>query len=228
MDFYDAGWYDISRHIESGARGIIARADLVPAITKLDDVLDLTTLALKTNFVDVGSAREGVGSAYNRNITTAESRIEASTVSIRERITAVDRTITLHLAEFTPDKVAILEEAPAVTTIAAAANSSPQSRVDGGVFNKMTRYRVVLLGIHPDGEGRDITDTTADVRGPLCAWVLQNARMSAENAGIEIQRGQIADAPLTFKGFPEPTITDPAKSVVSYIEETGPATISAT
>lgn len=226
-DFYDApGLYDISRHIESGARGILALVEDVAAITKLDDFLDLNTLALKPDFVDVGSAREGQGSSYNRNITVGESRIEQSNVAIRKRITDVARTLTLQFAEFTDDKLVILEEG-SKTTIAAAAHRSPQWRVDGGTITSLTPYRVILLGVHPGGEGHDITDEAGDKRGELLAAVLQHATMSADNAQYELQRGQLANMPLTFDGLPEPTIADASKNVVSWIGEDGPATIAA-
>jgi hypothetical protein len=226
-DFYDApGLYDISRHIESGARGILARADAVAAIAKLDDFIDLNTLALKPLFQDVGSAREGQGSTYGRNITVAESRIEQSNVAVRKRITDVARTLTLQFAEFTKDKLAMLEDG-SITTIAAAAHRSPQWRVDGGTITSLTPWRVILLGTHPGGEGHDITDESGDKRGELLAVVLQHATMSADNAQYELQRGQLANVPLSFDGLPEPTIADASKNVVSWIGENGPATILA-
>ena len=219
--------FDISRHLESGARGIIGKVGIVDVPTRLDDILDLTTLDLAEGWIDAGSAREGQSSSYNRNITTTDSRIEQSNAAVRTRITEVERTITLQFAEFTKEKLALLEGGGTETTIAGAAHRSPQFRVDGGNIESLDRYRVVLLGVRGEGEGHDITDEDGDVRGELLAAVLLNAQLSADNAQWELQRGQIADMPLTFKGFNEPTIADNRVNVVSWIGENGPATIAA-
>lgn len=220
--------YSVSNLIGSGARGLIAPvADVASPVDTLDDIVNLTTLDPKTGWIDVGAAREGQGSSYERNIESSEARIEQATGTVWEDITDVPRSMTLQFAEFDDDKTQILEDAPDPTAVAAAAHRSPQSRLDFGSIESLTRYRVALVGMRREGEGKDITDEAADVRGPLVALVLHSVSIAAETATYELQRGQIANMPLTFRAFPDSSISDSRKAVGCWLFEEGPATIAA-
>jgi hypothetical protein len=209
-----------------GARGLIAPQVVTP-ITNLSDVVHLTTLDAVAPFVNVGAAREGQGSNYERGLQVQEQNIENATGAIDEDVTDVPRSMTLQFAELTAENIKIIENASEVETLAAAANKSPQKRVPFGSIESLTRYTVVLLGQRRKGRGADITDTAAGVRGGLVAYVLHSATISATNSQMELQKGQLPNVPVELRGFPHPAIADPLEAVGAWYEESGPATIAA-
>ncbi len=219
---------DIANLLGSGGRGILARRDdIATAVQKLDDFVDLTTLDPKTNWVDLGAARRGQGRTYSRNMTTSEGQIEEDTGAVWTDVDDIPRQMTMQFAEITPENAQIIEDALDPVAIAAAAHRSPQTAVDFGTVESLTAYRLVLVGMRRTGQGQDITDEDGDKRGPLVAVCLHNVSISADNADLELQRGQIANVPLTFKAYPDPGISDARKAVGRWLFEDGPATIAA-
>lgn len=219
---------DIGNLIGSGGRGILARtADIATAVAKLDDFINLTTLTPKTDWVDLGAARKGQGRTYSRNMSTSDGQIEEDTGAVWTDVDDIPRQMTMQFAEITADNTQIIEDALDPVAIAAAAHRSPQTAVDFGTIESLTGYRLCLVGMRRAGQGQDITDEAGDVRGPLVAVCLHNVSISADNADYELQRGQIANIPLTFKAFPDAAIADGRKAVGRWLFEEGPATIAA-
>lgn len=219
VDFYGPA-LNIEELIASGARGFIGKVGngtggTVALVDKVDDILDRDTLLPLTGWTDIGSAREGQGASYEQNITTAELRVEQSTAVIFENISEVVRQITQQWAELTPDKLGIIEE------------STPDVdgtlwSVAGGSITSRQAYRVAILGLREPGNGRDITDSAAGVRGELFGVVLQHAKLSADQKTFELQRGQLANMPVTWKGYPDPSTNE----VSRWVGETGPETLT--
>lgn len=219
VDFFGPA-LNVEELIASGARGFIGKAGTgtggtVAAVTDVTSVLDQDTLLPKPGWQDIGSAREGQGSNYDLSVSTQELKVEQSTAVVFENITETNRSITQQWAEFTPDKLAILEQGTAVT-------ASGLWHVEGKAITARDAYRVAIIGLREQGNGRDITDTTGAKRGELIGVVLQFAKLSADSKQFELQRGQLANMPVTFKGYP-----DPVTSVVSvWVGETGPLTLT--
>lgn len=219
-DFY-APALNVKELIASGARGFIGKVGdgtggTVAPVSVVGDVLDRDTLLPKTGWTDIGSAREGQGSSYEQNITTAELRVEQSTAVVFENITEVVRQITQQWAELTPAKLGILEESAVIGP------TSGQWSVAGSSITSRARYRVAIIGLREPGNGRDITNTAGGVRGELFGVVLQHAALSADAKTFELQRGQLANMPVTWKGYPDTTTNE----VVRWVGETGPVTLT--
>lgn len=185
----------------------------VALVNSIDDVLDLDDLTPQTGWAYLGASREGQGSSYEQAVATQELRVDQDTSVVFENIQSVDRTITAQMAEFNPDHLALLEESTVDTP-------SGLWKVDGKSFTTRARYRVALIGRKEPGYGQDITNSGSEVRGELLGVVLQNASISAGNLTFELQRGQLANVPVAFKGYP-----DTSGVIVTWVGETGPTTV---
>lgn len=219
VDFYGPA-LNVEELIASGARGFIGKVGdgtggTVALVDKIDDILDRDTLLPLTGWTDIGSAREGQGASYEQNITTTELRVEQSTAVVFENIDEVVRTITQQWAELTPAKLGILEESTVDT------DSSLWS-VAGGSITTRQAYRVAIIGLRESGNGRDITDSDGGIRGELIGACLQHSKLSADAKTFELQRGQLSNMPVTWKGYPDPSTNE----VVRWIGETGPETLT--
>lgn len=235
--------YNVANLIGSGARVLYADstwalpvASGAPSI-KLSDIIDLVgpDYAPKAGWIDLGAAREGQGSQYERNVEETEQSLEQATGAIWTDITDTPRSITMQIAEMTPDHVRkFVENAPAARAIAAAAaagtaGSSAQTAVDFGSFENLSRYRVAIIGQRRKGTGADVTETgnANNVRGAFVGVVLFSATISAENAQYELQKGQIANVAIQMRALPESTVTDSSRDRgVWLFENTGNQTIA--
>jgi hypothetical protein len=158
-------------------------------------------------------------------MSTSEGQIEEDTGAVWTDVDDIPRQMTMQFAEITDENVQIIEDALDPVAVAAAAHRSPQRRRLRH-DRVADRYRLVLVGMRRAGQGADITDEAGDKRGPLVAVCLHNVSISADNADFELQRGQIANIPLTFKAYPDPASRTPARPSALAVRD-GPATIAA-
>lgn len=212
--------------IGSAARTVVARtSDIASPWTRVDQIINVTnalSYAAKTNVLDIGSAREGQGSNYSRNIEASEWRVEQVTDALYEDITQIPRSITVQIAEMTAEKLRLLENAPAVTAVSAASGYSAATRVDFGSIEQLDRWRVAMIGQFRKGIGRDVVEPDGFVRGAFYAVVLHSATISPSEASLELQKGQLANVPLTFRAFADASIADTTKAVGwHYLESAG-------
>lgn len=227
--------YTIEDLIGSGARTLIADSGFTLPVAGgaptigVSDIIDPTNAgdyAPKTNWTDIGSAREGQGSNYGRNITASEWRLEQSTAMVAQDITDVPRTLTVQIAEMNPANLKLFEDAPGTRAIAAAAGTPAQTAVDFGSIESLSHYTVALLGQFRKGVGKDVTEADGTVRGAFLAVVLFSATISPTNTTFELQKGQLANVSLEFTGYPHQSVTDGTRAVGAWIQETGPQTLT--
>lgn len=227
--------YNIEDLIGSGARVLFADSTFTLPVTAgaptlgIDDIITPTNAgnyAPKTGWTDLGSAREGQGSNYGRNITASEWRIEQATAMVAQDITDVPRTITAQIAEMNPANLQLFEDAPGTRAIAAAAGKPAQTAVDFGSIESLSHYTVAILGQFRKGVGKDVTELDGTIRGAFLAVCLFSATISPTNTTFELQKGQLANVSLEFTGFPHQSVTDGTRAVGAWIQETGPQTLS--
>lgn len=229
--------YTVADLIGSGARVLVAEAGggfTLPVTTGaptvgLSDIITLEgpNYAPKTGWVDIGAAREGQGSNYERGIETQEWNIEQATGAVAEDVTDVPRSITFQMAEVKPAGVVILENAPGIRTITEASGKTAQKAVDFGSFESMDLFSVALLGMRRKGQGKDITEQSTTVRGGIVGVLLFAASIAAETASYELQKGQLANVPVQMRAFPHSSVTDSTRDRGTWLFEDGPETIPA-
>lgn len=239
MGFYK---YSLTDLVGSAPRVLIAPSSVAVPVASgaptigIEDIIDVVgpDYEPKTGWIDLGGAREGSGASYSRGLEEEEWRLEQTTGAVATDITDVPRTITANISEFSPTNVRnLIENAPAEraiagTAAAGVAGNAPQTAVDFGTFTELERWRVAIIGQGRAGVGADITETgNGDhVRGPFKAIVLFSASLAAEEAEVEVSRGQPAVSAVTFRAFPESTITDTERDRGTWLHEIGPATIA--
>lgn len=153
-------------------------------------------------WVDFGATREGA--SYNRSIDEEGLEIQQVTGAVLTEITEVVRTVNLSIAEIKAEHLQIIEEAPAVDAVAAAAFKSAQQKVAFGSINDLTQYRIAFIAQRNRQSGEVTESDGTTVRGRLVCGVLYRAQITADDVEVPLEKGELAHAPVAFQGFPEP------------------------
>lgn len=195
--------YDVTK------MGVVGRtrwlyAPLTVAIpTNIDDVIAMVSpYAAKTGWKEWGAGKSA--RSYSRDVSGSEIGIEEETSSLFETIDEVNRQFTLSIVEFDEDKIKILEEAPAIGTIAAAAGKSAQKSVLFGGFTAFTSYRLVQIGMRHIDSGIVTEPTGGRTRGRLVMGMAYRARLTTDAISMDTEKGNLAELKPTFRAHAEP------------------------
>jgi hypothetical protein len=195
--------YDLN-NLLGGAARVIVSDDAVanPAIpVNIADVIAMTSpYAEKTGWRDLGAT--GDSADYSRDLTTSGWEIQQVSGSVFEEVTEVVRTFKAEVAEINPENLRILENSGAATTIAAAAGKSAQKRLKIGNFTQLTLRRCAFVAMRNPGSGI-VTEPGGVTRGRMVMYVAYQAALSADAAQLQIQKGELASVPVTFKFYPD-------------------------
>lgn len=218
--------YNLNKLLGGAARVLYA-PNTVSIPTKLTDVINTntTTYAPKTGWIDFGATAGAF--AYNRAIAESGYNIEQDTSDVIEEITAVDRTVTVPVAEIKQSLLAIIEEGTTGST-SAGANQSAESLVKFGMITSLTRYRIAFIARRAKGIGSDVTQSDAGttVRGAFVAGFLYNVALAADTSSASIAKGSLVSLPVSFRAYPESSLSQGQEYGV-WVEETS-GTISPT
>lgn len=141
--------------------------------------------------------------SYSRGIETEGLEYEQPSGALFEQVTAVNRSVTANVGEITPEAVQILENAPSIEDIAAAPNQSAQKKVPYGSFTESELYRIAIIAMRPKAAAK-VTEPDGTERGALVANVIYRCGLSADEASIEIAKGEPVAIEIGFTAFPEP------------------------
>jgi hypothetical protein len=190
------------------------------------DIHDMVSpYAPNGDWADFGAAASG--SSYGRGISSEGYEIQQSSTAVIEEITGTARRFTTNIAEITPEHLAMIEEGGTVETITASALKSAQKKVPFGNIDSLTRRRIAFVGRRAKGIGADVTEpASGPVRGAFVCGVLYACALSADEASITFEKGNLASADITFTAFPI-SGQDPGEEVGCWLEEQS-GTIAAT
>ena len=122
-----------------------------------------------------------------------------------EEITEITHTMEVSVAEIAPEQLAIIEvSASGVGTIAGGAGKSSQKSVKFGSLSSIPRRRVAFVAQRNIGSGV-VTEGGGQERGGFVGIVLYNCAVAADSAEVEFEKGNLAEAPVSFTAFPEPS-----------------------
>lgn len=217
--------YDLNNLAGGAIRTLVAPiSEPVPA--NLADVHDLIDpYAANTLWEDMGATTGPF--TYGRSLTVSGYTIEQETTAILETPQEVVRTLSAPFAELRPDVLRMIEEGGAVgTTAAVAGESGIHDAIPVGSVSELTQYRVAFVARRLKAQGIVTEPTTLKERGRFLGFVAYRAQLQAENVQMAFGKGQLASATLTFKLFPEPTITDEGEEHGIWFDERA-ATIAA-
>lgn len=210
---------DLTKVLAGPAR-ILWALSTVARPTKLDDIISLTTpYAPKTGWNDFGATTDSTSA--ERDMDSEGFEIEQRSSAVMERITSVERQLTVPLAQITPEATQIVEVSPSVQSIAAgaAASGTPaQSRVPFGSIGSLPRYRFAVIAERPP-ELSASAETGA--RGQLVGLVYYAASVAAEGSEIELSREDLAGREVTFRAYDDPAVTAAGEQAGCWLFETG-------
>lgn len=197
--------YDIDNLLGGAVRilyGDPAGAPAVAVPAGLDDVFALNggPYAAATGWKDIGATSDSF--TYTRGFDTSGWEIQQTAGNVVESITEITRTIEISIAEFRPELLQMIENANAVTTIAAAAGISAQKKVSFGSFTGTKRYRFAFVSQRDRASGI-VTETGGATRGRFVMGVAYLASISADDVSIEQNKGDLTAAGVTFTLFPD-------------------------
>lgn len=193
--------YDITKLALGGVRTLYApTSQAIPAdITGIHAMV--STYAVVGAWKDFGAAKSAAN--YNRGITKQGLDIQQESGEILTSVSDVSRTSTFSVSEIAEDNIKIIEQAPAINTVAAAAGRSAQKAVPGGSFTELTRYRIAMVGVRHKDSGI-VIEPSGLQRGRLVAVVLYRAELTGDNVQVTAEKGNLWEAQVSFEAFPEP------------------------
>lgn len=216
--------YDIN-NLLSGAVSIYYGPAATTAIpVDISDVILMEApYTVQTGWTPLGATKEPF--SYSRSFDSEGLEIQQSTSVILEEVTDITRTITVSQAEFNPFGFQLMENAPSVATIAAAAGASAQKKIAFGSFTSLTRYRFAFLSRRPKAAG-EVTETGGVVRGRFVMGVAYQGQVQADEIEMEQGKGELTAVELAFTLFPETTVAQPEGQDVGFWALEDPGTIA--
>jgi hypothetical protein len=195
--------YDIDQLL-GGAVRILYAPDSVAIPADISSVIDMETpYSAQTGWVDLGATKESF--SYSRGFDVEGWEIQQLAGNVIEEITDLTRTISVSFADLRPEHLQMIENAPSVAAITAAAGRSAQEKVAFGSFNSFERFRFAFISRRPIQAGvvTESAGAGAGTRGRFFMGVAYNAQIAADEVEFEQAKGELTAAGVTFTLFPE-------------------------
>jgi len=165
------------------------------------------------------------GTAYSRQFTTQGYQIEQATGNVDEDVTDAVRAVQLTAGEISADVLAILEQSAPAKPVEKAKGRAPELQIRTGTVESLANYRVAFVGRRLVGKGADVTESGGKVRGAFVVGGLWTAKITGDQAAIQVARGQLASAPLTLQAYIDDTQDEGEEHGFWFLEQS--ATIEA-
>jgi hypothetical protein len=194
--------YDIENFL-SGAVSILYADD--PSATNVPlDISDVILMnapyTAQAGWTYLGATKEAF--SYSRSFDTAGQEIQQVAGNVLEEVTDIARAINVSMAEFNPFGFQLMENAPSVATIAAAANQSAQQKIAFGSFASVKRRRYAFISRRPLASGT-VTEVGGKVRGRFVMGCAYSAQLQADEITMEQGKGELTAVELAFSLFGE-------------------------
>lgn len=197
--------YDVNNLLGGAVRILYGKASGTGAAavpTGIDDVVDMVSpYAAKTNWLDLGATKESF--SYARSFDTSGYEIQQLAGNVIEEVSDLSRSITVSFADFRPEHLRMIENAPAVADVAAATGASAQKRVAFGSFQSFEQYRFAFISMRPKQAGTVIEPgSPGKERGRFFMGVANLAQIGADEVSLEQAKGELTAVGVTFTMFP--------------------------
>jgi hypothetical protein len=165
---------------------------------------------LKQGLFDLGAAKEST--TYSIAEDSEEQEIQQETGAVIEEITDVNRTLETSIAGINPENMRIIEEAPEPSVIAATDNTAAADErsnaydvVDVTGYADHTAYRVLFIATRPKVHAQVLEGAGpgAVARGAFVAYLGYRVTLAAEDRDLEMEKGELAHVPVTFRFYPD-------------------------
>jgi hypothetical protein len=172
-----------------------------------DDIFAQTSVANPAyapagTWKDFGGGRDA--SSYGRSIAKSGWELQQAKAAVVEQVSSVTRRLSLSIAEITPEILQIVEVAPAVGTLAAAANVSAFKEVGMGGIDALPRYRVAFVSQRDPSAGKVIEPAGGAVagRGRFVVGVGWECSISADEVALEQAKATMSALTVQFDFYP--------------------------
>lgn len=195
--------YDLDHLLGGRVRVLISKITTTPAAipVKINDVIGLEgTYDPVTKWLDVGAARDSA--SYSRSFSEEGWGIQQVNSDVLSDITGTARSVSLSVAEVRPDLLELIEQSPGGETVVAAVGASAQKAVPFGQINDLDRWRVAFIAQRKKKSGIVKEKTGSKERGRFVAITINEATITADETGIEFDKGSLSHVPLTFTAYP--------------------------
>lgn len=165
---------------------------------RIDDIFDQVApyAVVSEDAFNVGAT---AGPAQvSRNLTTAGYTIEQTQDTVLEEPQTITYTVQIPMAELRPEILQVLHQGT-TEEIAAAVGRSAATKVNFGTITDLSHYRVALVTRRKKIQGTVREGVAGPFRGRWLVYVGYDCTVSAENVQTSLGRGQLAQAPVTFK-----------------------------
>jgi hypothetical protein len=196
--------YDIENLLGGAVRILWAPAAGTGAASVPDSMADVIDMedpyAAVTPWADLGATKESF--TYSRGFDTSGYEIQQVAGNVIEEITDITRSIEISYADFRPEHLQMIENAPAVADVAAAAGASAQKKVAFGAFSSPVQYRFAFVSMRPRQSGT-VEESGGKIRGRFFMGVAYLAQVAADEISFEQAKGELTGAGVTFQMFPQ-------------------------
>lgn len=215
----DALPYDINQLAGAAARVVIApaSADLPAALSDIFD--QKSPYGVVAPWWNVGATSGPL--AVGRNITLAGYTIEQAQGTLLEEPTEVQYTVQVPFAEIRPDIIKLIHESPSADHIDATATDGSGTKVPFGTVADLTHYRIAFIVRRTKKQGVVTEGVGGKERGRFLVYCGYDCTMQGENVSQSFGKGALASAPITFRLYPDSTISEEGTEHGFWFDEDG-------
>jgi hypothetical protein len=197
--------YTLDNLAGAAARCLIAPAS-APLPAKLSDVfLQKDPYTPVSPWFDVGATAGPL--QVGRNITVAGYTIEQSQTPLLEEPTEVQYTVQVPFAELRPEIVKLVNESPSSTAAAGTATDGSGVKTPFGNIFDLTHYRIAFVVRRVKKQGQVLEGVAGLARGRFLVYCGYDCTMQGENVQTSFGKGQLSQAAVTFRLYPDDTVT---------------------
>lgn len=213
--------YDIGNLLGGAVRILYAPlSQAIPA--NIADVIDMVSpYAPKTGWLEVGATKEGFSSSGGFDESGYE--IQNTPDEVLSEITTVTRGITVSFAELTPANLQLIEGAPNIATIAAAAGKSAQKKVAFGSFSSRTNYRWAYISRRSIDSGI-VIEPGGKQRGRFFLGAAYRGKLAADAHTFDQEKGNLSAVGVSWTLSPEPGQIEGEEHGAYFDEQAGTIT----
>lgn len=210
--------YDIENLLGGAVR--ILYAPLSTAVPSgIHSVISMVSpYTAQTGWTDLGATKESF--TYTRGFATQGWEIQQQAGNVVEEITDITRSIALSIADLHAERLKMIENAPNVSTIAAASGRGAQKKIPFGSFASLQRYRWAFISRRSIQSGI-VTEPGGATRGRFFMGCAYTSQISADDVSLEQGKGDLTAAGVTWTLFPDGTQADGEEYGAWFPEEAG-------
>jgi hypothetical protein len=143
-------------------------------------------------------------------------------------VTEAVRTIQGTFGQLNASVLQILEQASSATTLAKGKGHAAEKQIRTGSITSLANYRIAVVARRLAGQGADVKESGGLIRGGFVVGGLLKAKITGDQAAIQLARGQLASAPITFQAYVDGAASEGQEHGFWFLEEsTGTEAIEA-